>query len=757
MDAFDYVAAGENDTGDEPEDDESDAGVYDDGDDGDAGWFGEDIVKGVKKGVRAVGKVAKGATKLVTKNPLWNIAKTGASFIPGVGTAVSAGMASAAAFGRGESLKNIGLAAARNAVPPGPARAAVDIAVGAIKGHGLSAKHLRAVRSSLPGGAAARGAFDAAVALHTKAGAQARAAIRSGLSATERKAFDRVVTATPKPLHAVRRAVAQPGGRTTLHRVSLTRRVPNPDRPFAHLTGGANRIATAIATRPEFRAMTAARLAQQNAASRDEAREAIAAFLRKFGSTRVFDYRDVGELESIDAARIRLGEPALPDDLFEWPTGDTGAIEAVALPPIAMTRSLLHSLYRRGDENVKKALLAHELLAHVARNTGELEGTSWRIQGNGDFPFKVAQTVVGDGNRWKEILAVNPELHLMSNGNIPQWTKGRVVQLPPSWFPSAIPATVPVSVSATGGPPFPPPSEFPHGFPSSLYVIRPGDTGEKVAARITGNKDRWRELLKTNPKLADPKFGIALFSGKTLALPASWQAPQASPAIAVQSLPEVVIKSPGFVPTVVAASPPRASTTTLGPPPAPPFSTGGAVAPSPVATVPPALPAAPPAASSLPPPIVTGSPEKIGAVQVMLAAFFRAHVDATFGVSGAPFGSSPEDLAGVWTDRTTAAMAGFQRWWNGKGRTPTLHTDGLPDGTSIGALLRVTGDDSGVSTTQSIELAVNGVPQVGVRLAETVSPAPSSPTSPPAPTQTARKSSGSSLGPLLLLAPLLFG
>src|ERR1041385_89052 len=69
-------------------------------------------------------KLAKGALKGVTNNPLWNIAATGLSFIPGIGQAVSAGMAAAAALGRGMNLKDAALAAARNALPGGPLAAA---------------------------------------------------------------------------------------------------------------------------------------------------------------------------------------------------------------------------------------------------------------------------------------------------------------------------------------------------------------------------------------------------------------------------------------------------------------------------------------------------------------------------------------------------------------------------------------------------------------------------------------------------------
>ncbi|MCC6215938.1 MAG: hypothetical protein IT376_13820 [Polyangiaceae bacterium] len=109
-------------------------------------------------------KLAKRALSGVTNNPLWSIAATGASFIPGVGSAVSAGMATAAALGRGASLKDAALAAVKNALPGGPvAGAAFDVAVGLAHGERIDEAALAAARSQVPGGELGRAAFDAAL------------------------------------------------------------------------------------------------------------------------------------------------------------------------------------------------------------------------------------------------------------------------------------------------------------------------------------------------------------------------------------------------------------------------------------------------------------------------------------------------------------------------------------------------------------------------------------------------------------------
>lgn len=71
----------------------------------------------------------------VTNSPLWDLAQGAAWYIPGIGPAVSAGMAVAAALGRGESLEDLALAAARGALPAA-AVGAWDAAIGVARAGG---------------------------------------------------------------------------------------------------------------------------------------------------------------------------------------------------------------------------------------------------------------------------------------------------------------------------------------------------------------------------------------------------------------------------------------------------------------------------------------------------------------------------------------------------------------------------------------------------------------------------------------------
>jgi hypothetical protein len=94
----------------------------------------------------------------VTNNLLWNIVATGASLIPGLGTAVRAGMVGGfAALGRGMSLKDAAIAAARQSLPGRPVAAAFDIVMGLAHGRRIDAAALDAARNQIPGGPLARG------------------------------------------------------------------------------------------------------------------------------------------------------------------------------------------------------------------------------------------------------------------------------------------------------------------------------------------------------------------------------------------------------------------------------------------------------------------------------------------------------------------------------------------------------------------------------------------------------------------------
>lgn len=114
--------------------------------------------------LRAARVVAEAGAKNLRESV--RIAATAASFVPGVGTGVAAALGAAEALASGKRITDVVMAAARNAIPGGPAaRAAFDFASGLARGEKLSAAALKSARAHLPGGRAAQAAFDAGLAI----------------------------------------------------------------------------------------------------------------------------------------------------------------------------------------------------------------------------------------------------------------------------------------------------------------------------------------------------------------------------------------------------------------------------------------------------------------------------------------------------------------------------------------------------------------------------------------------------------------
>ena len=169
-----------------------------------------------------------------------------------------------------------------------------------------------------------------------------------------------------------------------------------------------------------------------------------------------------------------------------------------------------------------------------------ITGKTYVVQ-PGDTGEKIALKFVGNRARWRELLTVNPTLASKQYG-IAVYA-GKTIKIPDSWpaTPGALPST-PSTPSTPSGPQ-----------PTS-YVVQSGDTGEKIALKFTGDRNRWRELLTVNPTLADKTYGIRLFAGKTIFLPAGW--PMKAPtATTVPSTPTSVPSTATPLPEPAAKTP----------------------------------------------------------------------------------------------------------------------------------------------------------------------------------------------------------
>lgn len=92
----------------------------------------------------------------------------------------------------------------------------------------------------------------------------------------------------------------------------------------------------------------------------------------------------------------------------------------------------------------------------------------------------------------------------------------------------------------------------------TVYVVEPGDYGVRIAQKLVGDGNRWRELKAVNPTIAtrpDPKnYGLVIYAGDRLTLPASWIAQ-----LGLSEAPPVVLGSaPGGAISVSPAAPSEA-------------------------------------------------------------------------------------------------------------------------------------------------------------------------------------------------------
>ena len=174
---------------------------------------------------------------------------------------------------------------------------------------------------------------------------------------------------------------------------------------------------------------------------------------------------------------------------------------------------------------------------------------------SGDFPIKIAKKLTGDPNRWHELIAANPNKKTGKDGNFVSLLPGEVLRLPLSWgAPAApalpLPASPPPSAAPTlPGLPFPlpsgipgipgvpsipgipgvpavfhPPSPAPASASADSYTVQGGDSPIKIAKKLTGDGNRWHELIAANPTKKTGKDGnfVSLLPGEILHLPAAW-------------------------------------------------------------------------------------------------------------------------------------------------------------------------------------------------------------------------------------------
>lgn len=197
------------------------------------------------------------------------------------------------------------------------------------------------------------------------------------------------------------------------------------------------------------------------------------------------------------------------------------------------------------------------LAARAAHDAAGLEGVIYVVE-SGDYGSKIAQKLIGDPNRWRELKASNPKVAARPDpkGYGMVIYPGDRLELPSSWVAElgldAPAEEAPPVVAAAGD--------------ATIYIVKSGDTGVSIAAEFTGDGNRWRELRDANPQIRsrpDPNnWGMVIYPGDRLTLPDGWVdvvEPAAPP-----------ITAPPIIATPPAPPPPAAPPVDVPPPVAPP-------------------------------------------------------------------------------------------------------------------------------------------------------------------------------------------
>lgn len=353
--------------------------------------FVGNVVKDAAHGITHPAQTLRDARKLArVVSPALDLAAAGSSFIPGVGTAVASGLATAAAVARNDSPEKIALAAAMGALPGG---ALVRMAAGGgvaagkalVRGRSLGSALMSGARGGLaqaPGGALAR--------------AGALAAFNAASDVAQGRRFDRALTGRALQMApAVTQAATQHLG---AGRFLRQLRAPDPFRGF-------QRVVSPLRT------------------------ERIATFLAR------------------QTLAQRPALALLPPSAIEAATGlSARSVQSATRsgPPLAW-----RPLSARASRLIER--FSSIPLAHLSRDTAGLapDGQTYTVE-KGDFGVKIAQKLTGDGNRWRELKAANPQIAKRADpknfGMVIY--PGDVLQLPASWVKSAPRPSAPALTAA---------------------------------------------------------------------------------------------------------------------------------------------------------------------------------------------------------------------------------------------------------------------------------------------------------------------
>ncbi|GAB2711502.1 LysM peptidoglycan-binding domain-containing protein [Kitasatospora kifunensis] len=151
------------------------------------------------------------------------------------------------------------------------------------------------------------------------------------------------------------------------------------------------------------------------------------------------------------------------------------------------------------------------------------------VQSATETPWSLAIRYLGDGQRWADIAALNPGLHLTANSALPQ---GTVVTLPADATPTTPGSATPTAGTASTTTPTgqqavaPGVSTASAGDDARHVTVRQGDSLSSIAAADYGDATQWPVIFQANQGEALPDGGHftdpdLIYPGQRLDLPAT--------------------------------------------------------------------------------------------------------------------------------------------------------------------------------------------------------------------------------------------
>jgi nucleoid-associated protein YgaU len=592
------------------------------------------------------------------------------SFVPGIGTGVSAAIGAGLALAEGKNITDAMMAGVRGALPGGPAAAAAfDVAKAAIERKPLNqialaalplppqqkallAQGMNAVRDIAAGKNVAKSIVDNAVKALPPEYAKAvqiglamghaknlQEALKTGAKAAINAAAPAAIKSLPPSVTNIVNSVAKGA---PLSPASVAELAKHKITPAAVLTLAKKNLPTKVIgvnnpmRAPNFlRAGSIPVIALQRNLTRisavPSATEAVVRAVTKNPAL-------MASSRQLLAQGMRTNAASVNDAMAILSRKKGGLLPWRSMPPHVV------SFIRKYAPNAPLTALRH---AHT--NVGGLDstGTTYIVE-KGDGPWAIAQKLTGNGNRWKELLDYNKDKNPKIDKNV--WV-GEVINLPPSWQkPVAAKPPTAVALPSVPAPTIAPvpdlisqATQATSVVPSILqakailaawgktdgvnqagltdYGLNPADMSTTMGPRDTMMLQSFQ--VWDNKTLNEGLPTDGNLDAKSLAALQNWASARAT--AAVPSAP--ITTNPGAVPTVSPGSP-------LPQPPLPAVTVTvpdviGGTAPTVTVTPKPATPASPtPAVSSKP--AGSGAAIAIGAVAGGLL----------FGVPGAIIGAA---------------------------------------------------------------------------------------------------------------------